>query len=100
MISLPLFASSIAAYVAVCMSESAVSLIWIAACLIMQVINCFRIIEGLPPDYNVTPFCGSVLICFKLFLFFSKNDSLNISTNILSLLLSVRYDYGLQSVYF
>ena len=58
MIALPLFASSIAAYVAVCMSESTVSLIWIAACLIMQAINCYRIIEGLPPDYNTTPFCG------------------------------------------
>uniref|UniRef100_A0AC34PV21 Neurotransmitter-gated ion-channel ligand-binding domain-containing protein n=1 Tax=Panagrolaimus sp. JU765 TaxID=591449 RepID=A0AC34PV21_9BILA len=72
MIALPLLATSVCAYVSACMSHSAVSLVWIAACLIMQVINYSRIVADLPPDYNVTPFCAKMtgLIFMETFVLF------------------------------
>uniref|UniRef100_A0A914XXA4 Neurotransmitter-gated ion-channel ligand-binding domain-containing protein n=1 Tax=Panagrolaimus superbus TaxID=310955 RepID=A0A914XXA4_9BILA len=56
LIALPLLASSLSAYVVACMSHSAVSLVWLSVCLVMQALNIVRMVEDLPPDYNKTPF--------------------------------------------
>uniref|UniRef100_A0A914DH43 Neurotransmitter-gated ion-channel ligand-binding domain-containing protein n=1 Tax=Acrobeloides nanus TaxID=290746 RepID=A0A914DH43_9BILA len=78
LVALPLFCSSIMTYIGALVVNPTVSILWLVACLALQILNYTRMTEKLPPNYTTTPFCAKmsgflfvqtfVLILFRLFM--------------------------------